>query len=336
MKKFLRASILAFLALAASSAFAAKPVTAAGDGKVVESCPTGIKVATGAPKKGYANTYANIKEVCGAKVNICQVQTSGGLENLPLLSRKGADIGIAAFDTLKDMAPGDENIASLQVVLPLNYNYLHIVVAAKGFSVAGPKKWGGMVEGDRQTVVISKFSDLKNQKVALVGSAKLLGHVLNRMFKDRGYNMQFVEVAKDDDAFAMVKAAQVAAVFSIAGVPHGPVDALTSASGLTLASFDEEVSMPYVVRKFNYDKVGSYNTKALAVQNVLLTRPFGPEKMAQVAALRSCIVENLQRFKDGEYEPAWNEMRFDTQLDWMKMPAQAAAPAAAATPSKKK
>ncbi len=333
MKKIL---IAAALMCSMTFALAAKPATgAAPDAKVNESCPSGIKVATGAPKKGYANTYANMRDICGAQVNLCQVNTSGGLENLPLLSRKGADIATAQMDTLQTMAKGDENIRSLQVVLPLNYNYLHIVRKTAGITVIGEKKWGFM-DGDKKTVVINKFSDLKGQRVVLVGSARLLGPVLNNMFKE--YRMIFTEVGKDTEAFEMVKSGAVAAAFTLAGVPHGAVADLTAASGLSLVTFDEDVPGPYVVRTFNYDNVGAYNVKALAVQNVLLTRPFGEEKMAQVQALKACIVANLQKLKDGEYEPAWNEMKVDANVDWQKMqaPTRATAQAEALAKPRKK
>lgn len=318
MKKLI---VLALVCLS-FSAQAAKLNTSADD-KASESCPTGIKVATGTAKKGYANTYNNMKDVCAAKVNLCQIQTSGGLENLPLLSRKGADIGMAQMDTLQTMAKGDENIQNLQVVMPLNYNYLHIVVAKDGFGVQGDKKWYG-AKGDVTMTRITKFSELKHRTVALVGSARLLGPVLNSIFKD--YQMVFVEVKADADAFAQVKSGAVAAAFTVAGVPHGAVLNLKADSGLALATFDEELPNPYSVRKFNYDNIGAYNVKALAVQNVLLTRPFGEEKMAQVQALKTCLIENLQKLKDGDYEPAWNEMKPEASVDWTKMAASQAKP----------
>ena len=153
----------------------------------------GVKVATGPKGKGYSLLFADIKKVCGAKVNLCEVTTKGGLDNLNALSTKEADIGFVQVDTYNDMKNGDENIAALQAVEPLNWNYLHVITATNGFTVVGEKKYGFM-KGDNKQIIINKFSDLRGQTVAVVGSAALLGRKLD---KQLGYGMNIVD-AKDD------------------------------------------------------------------------------------------------------------------------------------------
>lgn len=298
----------------------AAPVTEA----VGPSCQAGgLKIASGPPNKGYANLYRNIEAMCGATMPLCEVRTSGGLENLDVLSNKRADVGLAQVDTVRDMGPGNPNIAALQAVMPLNWNYLHIVASSTGYSYEGAKRWG-ILPGAKQVFVIRKFSDLKGKRVALVGSAKLLGRTLvQRHFKD--YNLQFVDVDTDKEAFAMVRENSVQAMFTVSGAPHGAVGDLSAKSGLTLVPFDEAAPAQYQLRKLNYANVAVYNLRALAVQNVLLTRPFGEAKAAVVGRLRQCIVEHLQELKDGEFEPAWNEMDFDRPIpDLQKFVAPAA------------
>lgn len=116
----------------------------------------------------------------------------------------------------------------------------------------------------------------------------------------------------------MVASGQVMAMMTVAGAPHGFVEGLTQANGLTMIPFDEDVGGVYVVRKLNYKNIGVYNIKALAVPNVLMTRDFGTQKASQVSALRQCIVDNLQELKDGEYQPAWNEMKLEVNVDLPK------------------
>lgn len=314
--------IYALVLFAAAMAFAA-PANAAPSGNSAEPVAAsrceGIKIASGPNGKGYSKLYADIAAVCGARTPICELRTSGGLDNLTSLSGKKADIGFAQIDTLRDMAPGDDNIAALQAVMTMNYNYLHVLTRAAGYTIVGEKKYG-LLPGDKKTVVMRKFSDLKGQNVAVVGSAALLGNTLNRLLK---YNMRLIEVSNDDAGFAAVTNGQAVAMLTVSGLPSGAVSKLTQANGLTLVSFDEDITQPYVVRKINYKNIGVYNSKALAVQNVLLTRPFSPNKASQVAAVHQCIIENLSELKDGEYEPAWNEMRGDSNVDWPKFTGKA-------------
>lgn len=262
----------------------------------------GVKVATGPKGKGYSNLYADMSKV--VKVPMCEVNTSGGLDNLNALSTKEADIGFVQVDTWMDMKNGDENIAQLQYLMPLNNNYMHIVTLASGYTVEGQKKFG-LIKGDNRLVVINRFSDLRGQRVAVVGSAQLMGRRLDKML---GYNMQFIDAKSDQEAFDMVKRAQVSAAFTVSGWPSGPIKALNQASGLTLVAFDAPIGEPYKVKPLNYKNIAVYNNNTLAVQNVLVTRPFTGQRLTNVSNIQSGIVRNLTELKEGNYQPGWNEV----------------------------
>lgn len=275
------------------------------DGAPAPECD-GLKIATGPAGKGYSKVFADIKKACGNVVPVCEVTTSGGLDNLNALSMKDADVGIAQVDTWATMKSGDENVAGLQGVVGLNFNYLHVVTAANGFRVAGEKKFG-FLKGDDKTVSIQRFSDLKGQRVALVGSAALLGRQIDRAM---GYGMNMVDVDTDAKAFDMVRKGEVAAAMSVSGWPSGSIAPLKQDSGLTLVPFDGPANNPqYVVRPINYKGLGVYNNNALAVPNVLFTRPFKGEKSQDVSKLRQCLTEKLQELQEGNYQPAWNEIK---------------------------
>jgi hypothetical protein len=99
-----------------------------------------------------------MQQVCGRTVAMCELPTSGGLDNLHAMSANEADIGFAQVDTWADMQMSNENIAGLQAVLSLNFNYLHVVVAANGFAVAGESRFGGLLRGKPQYVLMERFS----------------------------------------------------------------------------------------------------------------------------------------------------------------------------------
>lgn len=296
--------IIVNLAVAAMACSGLNAMAATGTAAAPEC--EGIKIATGQAGKGYARLFTDIKKVCGGSVRMCEVPTTGGLDNLTAMSTNEADIGMAQIDTVADMKKGDENVAALQEVMAINFNYLHVVTAANGYTVAGDRKLMGLMKGDSSKVMISRFSDLKGKRVAVVGSAALLGRKLDRLLQ---YGMQFVDVNDDDAAFKLVKAGQVAAAFSLSGWPSGTVGKLTQDSGLSLVPFDASVNAPYVVRTVNYKGIGVYNSNTMAVQNVLLTRPFKGAKANDVAALKACVTGNLVDLQEGSYSPGWKEIK---------------------------
>lgn len=307
-KKILISAMLSILTI---TAHAAKREGAPGSAATCE----GLRVATGPDGKGYSKLFRNIVKVSKGEVPLCEVTTEGGLDNLTTLSVKKADVGIVPLDALKTMAPGDDNISKLQVVATLNSNYLHIITSANGYSFEGAKKFGVM-KGDVKTVRITKLSELRAAPVALVGSAQLMVRQLDKLL---GFNMQYIDVASDDAAFKMVQAGTAYAAFTVAGWPHGAIEKLRQDSGLTLVPFDVTINGPYVVRPFSYKNVGVYNVQALAVQNVLVTRPFAGSKTNDVAALKRSIANYLNDLKDGDYEPGWNEIKsLDSSVDWPK------------------
>jgi hypothetical protein len=212
------------------------------------------------------------------------------------------------------MKAGDDNVAALQSILPVNNNYLHVITASAGFTVAGAKKFGGFIDGSPTVVAINRFSDLRGKPVALVGSAQLLGRRLDKQF---GYGMTFVDAKDDASAFDMVKKGTVAAAFTVSGWPSGTVKSLTQASGLTMVPFDAPISDPYKVKALNYKNIAVYNNNSLAVQNVLVTRSFSGQRAANISAIQSCIASNLTELKEGSYQPAWNEVNLGANTGGM-------------------
>lgn len=267
-----------------------------------------LRVATGKKGKGYSKLFANINAVCGDKVPLTEVETEGGLQNLTALAANQADLGFAQLDTLQDMKSSDDAIGALQAVMPLNMNLLHIVANAEGYSYKTEKKMLGMMGGDTVTLPVAKFSDLKGLPVAVVGSARALGRVLDR----RGaMGLLFVDVETDEQALAKLEKGQVAAILSTSGWPSGPIQKLKRNSGLRLLPFDLVVQPPYQLVKKNYENLDTFNMGFLAAPNLLVTRAFSASGVngRAVGALQSCIQKNLLNLQEGQFEPAWRDVR---------------------------
>jgi len=267
-----------------------------------------LRVATGKKGKGYSKLFANINAVCGDKVALTEVETEGGLQNLTTLAANQADLGFVQLDTLQDMKNSDDAIGALQAVLPLNMNLLHIVGRADGYSYKTEKKWIGLAGGETVNIPVAKFSDLKGLPVAVVGSARALGRVLDRR---SAMAMQFVDVDTDEQALAKLQAGEVAAMLSTSGWPSGPIQKLKRNSNLRLLPFDLVVQPPYQLVKKNYENLDTFNHGFLAAPNLLVTRAFTASGVngRAVATLQGCIQKNLVTLQEGQFEPAWRDVR---------------------------
>lgn len=295
MKKLIIAS--AFAALSA-------PIFAAPAADAPPADCNGIAVATGPAGKGYSMLFRDMQKVCGGVVKMCEVKTTGGLDNLNALSTKEADIGFVQVDTWNTMKNGDDGIAALQYMFPTNYNFLHVLVNANGQYQPDTSTMGKLMKRG-STVYVNKFTDLRGKTVAVVGSAALLGRQLD---KQLGYGMRFVDAPNDKAAIDMVKTGQVAAMLTVSGWPSGVVNSLSQSDNITMVPFDAPIGEPYKVKPLNYKSIAVYNSNTLGVPNALVTRPFTGPRAQQVAALRSCILNNLTELKEGKYQPAWNEV----------------------------
>jgi TRAP-type uncharacterized transport system substrate-binding protein len=276
------------------------------------SAPTGtLRIATGKKGKGYSKLFADISAVCGDKVPLSEVETEGGLQNLTTLAANQADLGFAQLDTLQDMKSSDDAIGALQAVMPLNMNLLHIIGKAGGYNFKTEKKYGGLMGGNTVNVPVAKFSDLKGLPIAVVGSARALGRVLDRR---NAMDFVFVDVETDEQALAKLKSGEVAAMFSTSGWPSGPVQKLKRDSGLRLVQFDVAVQPPYQLLKKNYENLDTFNHGFLAAPNLLVTRPFSSAGALgrAVASLQSCIQKNLVNLQEGQFEPAWRDVKNPT------------------------
>jgi TRAP-type uncharacterized transport system substrate-binding protein len=278
--------------------------------------PFALRIATGKQGKGYSKLFSDIQKVCGAQVPMTEIETEGGLQNLTTLAANQADLGLVQLDTLQDMKVSDEGIASLLAVMPINTNLLHILARSEGYVTMGPKRLGGFISGDVSTTKLERFSDLKGLPIAVVGSARALGRVLNRQF---GMNLQFVDVDTDEQAIAKLKAAEVAGMLSTSGWPSGPIQKLKRDAGLRLLPFDLAVATPYQLVRKNYENLNTFNHSFLAAPNLLVSRPFtttGNNGKA-VAMLQSCIQKNLVKLQEGQFEPAWREVKnVDDTFGW--------------------
>jgi TRAP-type uncharacterized transport system substrate-binding protein len=135
-----------------------------------------------------------------------------------------------------------------------------------------------------------------------------LGRLLDR---GNAMGIQFVDVETDEQALSKLNAGKVAAVFSSSGWPSGPVQKLKRNSGLLLVKFDMPVKPPYQLVRKNYENLDTFNHSFLAAPNLLVTRAFSATGVngRAVATLQNCIQKNLVNLQEGQFEPAWRDVK---------------------------
>lgn len=268
-----------------------------------------LRIGSGPRGKIYELMVQDIQNVCAAEVSVCSVPSIGGLPNLMMLSANQVELGIVQLDTLKQMANGgDENIAALQAVIPLHTNLLHILSLRAGSKVGITRIGDTVVPWTGEVKVLSKFSDLRGAKIAVVGSTQLLGQTLN---KQTGYAMEFLIAESDDEAIKMLRANQVQAIFTDGGWPLPSISRHQPSSGLMLVEYDLLAKEPFTLVKRNYENLDAFNFAFLGIPNLLVTRPFKTtgEMGKHVAALQRCLLKHLDELQEGRYQAGWKEIK---------------------------
>jgi TRAP-type uncharacterized transport system substrate-binding protein len=271
-----------------------------------------LRIGSGPDGKLYQLLVRDMQAVCGNDVPIVNVQTVGGIPNLMGLSASELDLGIVQLDTLQAIGKdGDENIQSLQAVMPLHINLLHVLALREGYKPADSERsvFSPWKKDDAEdSKVVRKFTDLKNLKVAAVGSTMLLGQKLSEQ-NDLNINLRKAE--SDDEAVKLLRDNKVQAIFTDGGWPLPSIARHKSDSGLTLVEYNIAARAPFVVVKRNYQNLDAFNFKFLGSPNLLVTRPFKPngEMGKKVSALQNCLLKHMDELQEGHFQAAWKEIK---------------------------
>jgi len=269
-----------------------------------------LRIAGGPAGKVYELMIRDMQAACGSAVRVCPVTSTGGLQNLSLIAANEAELGIVQLDTLKEMmAGGDEALQSLQAVMPLHGNLLHVLVLAEGSKVATmtlPLLGKTALAGS--AIRFDKVAQLRGRTVVAVGSAQLMARSIDAQYQ---LGLQLLAADNDADALRALRAGQAQAVFTLGGWPLPAVAQHRAGSGLMLADFDLQANTPFAVATRSYPNLQAYNLRFLTAPNVLVTRPFkaGGTAWKRVAALQRCLVTHLDELQEGRYQPAWKEIR---------------------------
>jgi TRAP-type uncharacterized transport system substrate-binding protein len=289
------------------------------------AAPPTLKFATGKADKAFSKLYGNINKYCAEEVATEELNTTGGFENVGVLTDKVASLAFVPIDVYQAMAGTDDAVGMLRGVMSLNSNMLHIVVKKSGYAYdyldqndkyCDGKEIFGKCTGDWKpkkksaTKVITTVEDLKGLKVAAVGSAQVLAR--SYFNKKLSYNLDIENIELDKDALDKLEKGQVKAVLTTLAYSNTSfVSLMKPERGLTLVDFNLQPSAPYKIMKKNYKNLGIFGRQFLTVSNILMARPLDPASEAgiQVTKLKACINTKLDRLKtDDGTEPSWSDV----------------------------
>ena len=286
-----------------------------------------LNVATGGPTGTYHQFFVDIKKLCGDKVDLVEVPSKGGDDNLDKLVNKEADLGFVQTDTLKfvGMKNPAVNEADIQTLFPLYNEEVHLIARA-----TASKTTGGFMGFGGKTIVVAKIEDLAGMKVGAWGGSVTTASAMN-VFGNIG---MVVTPFTMDNPSAAAKAAldkgEVDVILAVGGQPLGFAKTLTPAYRLLEISAAASSKMSfYVPAKLNYSNMNA-SVSTIAAKSYLMTRNFrSTAKKAELSALKACMSANLDEFVEGRgYHPKWKEVQADTPTVWAKYetlsPAQAA------------
>ena len=296
MKTFKSLSILAVLALAASTASYAQQV----------------KVATGGPKGTYHALFSNIADKCGQEMAVIGVNTTGSLENLDKLTNKEVGAGFVQTDALFASAQG-RDLGNIKTLVAFHRESVHVVALAN----TGVKVGGNMLGMGKKDLAFNTVEDLAGFKVAAAGGSLITAQLIKMQGQ---VNWTIVPVDSADAALAAVKSGQVQAAVLVGGQPLGNVRGLDSQ--FKLVGFKpatiELLKTVYVQDRLSYPKLSTSAVPTLATEALLVTRTVStPERVAALASFRSCIQRNIPEWQDADgAHPAWGQVSSDNKGKW--------------------
>lgn len=303
-----------------------------------------ITVSTGGPKGTYHQFFVDIKQVCGDKVDLVELPSKGGDENLTNLVEKAAHVGFVQTDTLKFVSMKDPRVneADLQTLVPLYNEEVHLI--AKGATkTSGGLNLGFTTIGGK-TVAVSKLEDLQGMKVGAWGGSITTASAMN-VFGNIGMNLiPFTAANPDAAAKAALDKGEIDVILAVGGQPLGFAKTLTPAYRLLeITSASSSKMSFYVPARINYTNMNA-SVGTIAAKSYLVTRNIRSAKLkAELSALKACITDHIDDLVDGKFHPKWKEVKVDDPTVWAKYEtvavASEAAPAAAvvvAKPAKKK
>ncbi len=268
-----------------------------------------LKIGTGLPSAVYSQMTKTLIQLRPDLI-VETGKTSGGIDNMMMLLRREADVGIMQADVIEFMRRTDPMITKkVRSLVGLHTNYLHAFVLRGGLQV---KKNFFQSE----TVKITDIRQLTGKSVAAFSSAPVTLRLLNERL---GLRLRIIEVGSKDEGLEKLRKGEVWAFFATGGKYVSWMEKLDG-NVYTLANMRQEdiqrMQAPYFPGKVTYRNLGVVGVNVLAVRNEMVCWNFTGPRSAQLLDLQQYIRDHLNDIQEMQgSNPAWQEIEPQTLDD---------------------
>lgn len=307
---------LTIVALATALIGASLPVLAA------EGPAYDIIMGTGPKDKGYQLLGQDVLKVCGASLQIQNLETKGGADNLSRLAKGDIDVAFVQLDTLENAAKERPNYQEFRALASVNSNLLHGLTRKGGYVIEGESRmvssWGGLkkdvVKGESRKVEVANMTDLKGFPVLAVGTA---ADVLNDLSKANGLNLNVIDRGPnglpltDADAMKLVAEGKAFVMFTVSSWPHGFLKEATPGNAtLTTINYNLAPGAKQKIVTQDYEALGVRGAKFLGIPNLLISQGYekGSDGYNNVVKFRTCVMGQWKNLRNTRgMHPGWKE-----------------------------
>lgn len=268
-------------------------------GASAHATSTSQKLIVATSPKGSTNSdmFRDLGRVCTNASWLLQKQTSGSVESTEKLLNNKVSLAFVQLDSLKarQSIDKDERTKNIRVLLPLNFDEIHILV--------------------NPSSKIRNFSDLTGKKIGTWGGSYITSRVLKAKSK---LDVKVIDFGNRKATLKAFEAGKADAVLSVVGKPAKWVKALSS-DQYRLINIDipeELIGDFYKKAVLNYSNVGK-GIKTYAVHRVLVTRNLKTPKLRnQLLKYQKCAKKKLPELQETlGMHPKWSQITLEN-ADW--------------------
>ena len=285
-----------------------------------------LKVATGSGTGTYSAMLKQAAGLCGSSIALVEMNTSGSMENVNLLTGNQVNAAFVQTDVLFFRAR-TEDLGAVKTLVALHPEEVHVV--APGIALT---KEGGVAGIGAKPIVLNSVKDLANRRVGAAGGSAITAQVI-RLQAEIPFTV--TEYADNKALLVAIAKGEVEAGVMVGGAPLGAVSELKG--DWKLLGFPEDVvaklKSVYRPARLNYTAIRQTGVQTIATDALFVTREYKTAKFVEaLSTFRTCLTTGLDELKETTgMHPKWQAVDAANKGKWpyYELPA---APVVAAAP----
>ena len=251
-----------------------------------------LKIATGGPKGTYSQMFKELSQMCTTEVPMVEVNTSGSIENIELLTGNQINGAWTQTDVLHFLARTQE-MGNVKTLMAMHPEEVHLVVKAN----SGIKVGGVMGIGSKE-VTFPDITALAGYKVGASGGSETTAQVI-RLQSEIPYSV--VRMNNTTEVLKAVFDGSVQAGLLVGGSPLGDVANL--GPEFRLLPIPESVAAKlkgvYRATRVSYPKMNAAGVPTVSTDALFVTREYTTPAMRNtLSKFRACAMEKLSELKE--------------------------------------